>query len=792
MTTLYKIVVFGFLFFLIFFRNFSIGQNIGVNTDGSSPSTLFHTKNTIAGQNNYLRIENTQGGYQSALQLLNTGTSNADWIWYIPGGTTEMRLYRGADLVTFLANGNVGIGTTVPSTPLHIVGTHPTTQFRLTLPSGSNGGGTGEVNLQLWASEPGITWDAGGIGTNVTNNNGSPAGFGRINTSLGQSYIRFITNGGAMALNTTDNAGTYYQTMYMAGGNVGIGTTTLNAKLNVIGGGQILATNGSSSNTRTLTILENGDAQTNFGAYPGAWTSALQIQDNTAPASRFLWFSPLDNGSGSNARIRAAGSGLDIYTGGGNDAGNFSASFASTGNVGIGNTTASYKLDVTGDTRTTGKFFGHYAVDDTRNANSAPTAYNNEVSFDFKDRSVVGVGGSGTYSGMITMAPWGDNSGDASHQLNFNEGGIFWRQGQPDGGSWDAWTQILTSSIAPTGSGSTNYLARWTSATALGTGICYDNGTNLGVGTTSLSYKLTVNGPVGNIDNAGSYGQTLLQTWGLSSGGTMYLEPAGGSSLYLTDSWSNTGMLNVQFGRTAFERGNVGIGSSATSPAVPLSVGGNGTNVYATDVWVENNMHVQGNEALTQGGRGRMRVGTAWSYVGLYADASSTGVANDLVLGASSSQVRIGCNGCGQNLLVNGRIKTNGINESSDIRFKKNIAPLLNSLEKVEKLNGVNYFWRSDEFTSMKNDTGIQIGLIAQELEKIFPELVKNDEEGYKSIEYSHLVPVLIEAIKELKAEVDSLKKTNFTNNQIAEIKIRKLEEDQEKIKQFLNLKSEK
>ncbi|MBL4658228.1 MAG: hypothetical protein JKX73_09530, partial [Flavobacteriales bacterium] len=84
-----------------------------------------------------------------------------------------------------------------------------------------------------------------------------------------------------------------------------------------------------------------------------------------------------------------------------------------TGNVGIGNTGPTYDLDVTGDTRTTGKFYGHLNVDDTRAVNDAPTVFNNEVAFEFKTRATVGVPGSGTYSGQITLAPWGDNSGDA-------------------------------------------------------------------------------------------------------------------------------------------------------------------------------------------------------------------------------------------------------------------------------------------------------------------------------------------------------------------------------------------
>ena len=73
-------------------------------------------------------------------------------------------------------------------------------------------------------------------------------------------------------------------------------------------------------------------------------------------------------------------------------------------------------------------------------------------------------------------------------------------------------------------------------------------------------------------------------------------------------------------------------------------------------------------------------------------------------------------------------------------------------------MNGVTYNWKTDEFPEMGLNEDIQHGLIAQELEKIIPELVLTDSEGFKSIEYTHLVPVLIEALKEQQNIIDSQK----------------------------------
>lgn len=109
-------------------------------------------------------------------------------------------------------------------------------------------------------------------------------------------------------------------------------------------------------------------------------------------------------------------------------------------------------------------------------------------------------------------------------------------------------------------------------------------------------------------------------------------------------------------------------------------------------------------------------------------------------------------------LEVSGRLKSTGINETSDIRLKKNILGIDNALSKVQQLRGVTYDWRADEFKDKGLDTTRQIGLIAQEVEKIFPQLVGTDNTGFKSVEYSKMVAVLIEAIKEQQKIIDRQK----------------------------------
>ncbi|MDX8576981.1 hypothetical protein OZ662_16305 [Elizabethkingia sp. HX WYD] len=82
------------------------------------------------------------------------------------------------------------------------------------------------------------------------------------------------------------------------------------------------------------------------------------------------------------------------------------------------------------------------AIYDTRNTDNPPSDYRHQIQGEFKNRSIIGAPGIGTYSGLLTIAPWGDNTGDKHHQLNFNNGGIFYRTGFP-AGQWESWNQLV-------------------------------------------------------------------------------------------------------------------------------------------------------------------------------------------------------------------------------------------------------------------------------------------------------------------------------------------------------------
>jgi hypothetical protein len=103
---------------------------------------------------------------------------------------------------------------------------------------------------------------------------------------------------------------------------------------------------------------------------------------------------------------------------------------------------------------------------------------------------------------------------------------------------------------------------------------------------------------------------------------------------------------------------------------------------------------------------------------------------------------------------------------SSDISLKHNVTVIPNALTKVNSISGVEFDWNDDYLTTRGGEDGYftrkhDVGVIAQELEKVLPEAVATREDGIKAVKYERVVPLLIEAIKELSREIEELKKGN-------------------------------
>lgn len=133
-----------------------------------------------------------------------------------------------------------------------------------------------------------------------------------------------------------------------------------------------------------------------------------------------------------------------------------------------------------------------------------------------------------------------------------------------------------------------------------------------------------------------------------------------------------------------------------------------------------------------------------------------------------------------------------GVALSSDARFKRNIASINNPLGKVLALRGVEYDWKTEQYPERKFNNRHQIGVIAQEVEKVFPEVVDTDKQGFKSVNYPALVAPVISAIKELYNKlvgVDARVAELERENALLKAQNQELKKDVDQIKKSLGIK---
>ena len=200
---------------------------------------------------------------------------------------------------------------------------------------------------------------------------------------------------------------------------------------------------------------------------------------------------------------------------------------------------------------------------------------------------------------------------------------------------------------------------------------------------------------------------------------------------------------------------------------------GNGSFAGKSNIGTQDpiNNIVMGFKSLSYGGNGKIAVGDylelgSLNYCALFGSNLRAGRANQLICGKynaySATDIFIVADGTaapGKNIFTvnaDGTAKLDGnLVQTSDLRLKTNIATLENSLESVLKLRGVTFNWKKAE------DGKKQYGFIAQEVEEVFPDLVGTDSNGYKTLNYSGVIPVLTEAIKTQQDEIETLKNEN-------------------------------
>ena len=153
------------------------------------------------------------------------------------------------------------------------------------------------------------------------------------------------------------------------------------------------------------------------------------------------------------------------------------------------------------------------------------------------------------------------------------------------------------------------------------------------------------------------------------------------------------------------------------------------------------------------------REGAKEMFFGEDADTGNWDFRGTGVFGITSGKLALGTDQvpAQYRLYANGSMYSTGGWQSSDQRLKENITPLEDVSSKLEHLTGVSFDWKVSQFPNKGLPEGKQLGLIAQEVETQFPELINYDNEGFKTLSYNGFSAILVQAFKELKSRLDSL-----------------------------------
>ncbi len=269
----------------------------------------------------------------------------------------------------------------------------------------------------------------------------------------------------------------------------------------------------------------------------------------------------------------------------------------------------------------------------------------------------------------------------------------------------------------------------------------------------------TISGGYGNITS--SYYDTIGGGNANTTGGNSAVVAGGTANSAGADySAVSGGNLNTASGVGASVGGGIA-NFAAGDDSTVAGGGGNQAQGFGSFAAGGNNNLAQGDNSFAAGRQAQaMNTGTFVWADNHAANFASTKDNSFLVRAAGGVGINTASPGAGFALDVSGLIRTTGpVNTASDARFKTHVAGIENALDAILNLHGVTYDYDRAQWPDRNFPAGKQMGFLAQEVERVFPELVTKDEKGYRSVAYTGVIPALVEAVKTLKSQVDDKQK---------------------------------
>ena len=675
----------------------TVYQGAGVRVTGITSGDWIEMSGNLPGYtDNQYPVIKSNGTIHFAVNNKYSGYLEGSNTYFgILDSSTVTRVFLATSGNTYFTGGNVGIGTTSPSFPLHVVGYARASGFSVNDGSGTVsafigyeknwiGSGT-SATLAIAAESQKINFYAGGT-TDVRMMVSSSGNVGIGNTAPNERLELSVGNGvtGGLRINYAASAtGEGMDITYL---NTGATTTSFDSRYNSDSAVMQFRMKTAATAVNAMTILGNG----NVGIGTTSPTAKVNVLIGAGGANGTVGlkiggtgnYDSLELGieDGYNGQIRTYGNDLHLYSGHWRTVGStatedhairfFTSKTSSTnwstakmiltadGNVGIGSNSPGWKLDVAGNAR---------IGDNTDQKTHAAL----QVS--------AGQGSASTYRDIDLKGNWAAGEG---HAITANHGTT----------STSIVGQIVFEHNSP--------------GSRIKFGRLYDSGDQ-----STYPFHMVSNGSAGRLGIGTSVPTAPLDTLGVRVGRDFSI--ANRATIRL-DSNTADYPADILFGHTA-------AANQSSWDGVYWSVSSRGSG--------------EGNKFY------------------IYRAGSNPGGSGEEVILSlqPNGNVGIGSVSPAFKLDVAGTIRATGdVIAYSDARVKENIVTLENSLDLVQKLRGVRY--------NRIGESENKVGVIAQEVLEVLPEVVQQDQEGNYSVAYGNITAVLIEAIKQQQLQIDELK----------------------------------